>query len=316
MSNQQSPWTKENLTDKVLTGDNLTLIKSFPDELVDLTITSPPYNKRNKSSGWLVTNMKYHDFDDQFPEEEYQNKQIEILDEIFRITKPGGSLFYNHKIRWVKGLMIHPLTWLAKTGWCIKQEIVWDRLLAANMRGWRFWQTDERVYWLYKPIGKDLIGRELLSKHAKASAIWRMRPEPRKENHPAPFPLDLPVRIIASLLPEGKGLVFDPYCGTGTTLVGAKLLGHQYLGIDQSSEYTALTDARLLDSESERKVAQSELDKHVIDDPFIARKKRGTVSWPYGPPPTKGDIDLEMVAEDEAPVVSENSSDAEYQAEN
>jgi site-specific DNA-methyltransferase (adenine-specific) len=252
MSNQQSPWTKENLTDKVLTGDNLTLVKSFPEAFVDLTITSPPYNKRNKSSGWLVTNMKYHDFDDHLPEDEYQAKQIEILNELLRVTKPGGSLFYNHKIRWVKGLMIHPLTWLAKTSWCIKQEIVWDRLLAANMRGWRFWQTDERVYWLYKPIGKDLIGRELLSKHAKASAIWRMRPEPRKENHPAPFPLDLPVKIIASLLPEEKGLVFDPYCGTGTTLVGAKLLGHNYLGIDQSTEYTALTNERLLASELER----------------------------------------------------------------
>lgn len=69
-----------------------------------------------------------------------------MLNELYRITKPGGSFFYNHKIRWEKGLLLHPMDWLRKTNWIIRQEIIWDRMIAANIRGWRFWQVDERIY--------------------------------------------------------------------------------------------------------------------------------------------------------------------------
>ena len=78
------------------------------------------------------------------------------------------------------------------------------------------------------------IGKELQSKHAKLTSIWRLSPE-RNNSHPAPFPLVLPLRIIFSLLEEpqrdkfSKKLVLDPYCGSGTTLVAAKLIGHNLL---------------------------------------------------------------------------------------
>ena len=179
--------------------------------------------------------------------------------------------------------MLHPYSWLAKTGWIIRQEIVWDRTLAANMRGWRFWQVDERIYWLYKPSGKNLVGQEILSKHAKASSIWRIKPVPRVQSHPAPFPLELTVRAIFSMPGEEKKTILDPYCGTGTTLVAAKLLGHHYVGIDISPIYIEYCLTRLQDAEQERLVVDREIAKHVIDDSFIERKKRGTVNWPYGP---------------------------------
>ena len=108
------------------------------------------------------------------PEQDYQTWQINVLNELHRVTKFGGSVFYNHKLRWVDGEMFHPYEWLSKTNWRIKQEIIWDRTLAANVRGWRFWQIDERIYWLYKPKGNHLVGQELESRHAKMSSIWRI----------------------------------------------------------------------------------------------------------------------------------------------
>ena len=121
--------------------------------------------------------------------------------------KPGGSFFYNHKIRWDKGEMFHPMDWLRKTKWLIKQEIVWDRNIAANIRGWRFWQTEERIYWLYKPKDKKDFGVELMSKHALLTSVWRLRPEMDKSivfNHPAPFPIEIPTRCISSILDDSK----------------------------------------------------------------------------------------------------------------
>src|SRR5271157_437877 len=163
--------------DNIAVGDVLEILHSIPDDSIDLTVTSPPYNKRSKTRGWLVAGQEYTHSDDHLSEEKYQQWQVEVLDELYRVTKPGGSLFYNHKHRWEDGTLVHPYKWLDRSKWHIKQEIVWDRAIAANMRGWRFWQVDERIYWLYKPKNKYLIGKELESKHAKFSSIWRIKPE-------------------------------------------------------------------------------------------------------------------------------------------
>ena len=269
--------------DTIIVGDVLEKLRIIPDDSIDVTVTSPPYNKRNKSQGWLVTNKQYTHFNDDMPEEKYQAWQVKVLNELLRITKPGGSLFYNHKIRWVRGLLLHPYGWISRSDWNLRQEIIWDRTLAANVRGWRFWQVDERIYWLYKPIGNHLVGEELESRHAKASSIWRFKPVPRKEAHPAPFPLELPLRAIYSMSGKEKKVVLDPFCGTGTTLVAAKLLGQHFLGIDISPVYAQYARERLANWENEKPIAEQEIARHVVTDPFVERKKRGTVNWPYGP---------------------------------
>jgi modification methylase len=156
-------------------------------------------------------------------------------------------------------------------------------MIAANMRGWRFWQVDERIYWLNKPVEKYLIGKEIQAKHAKLSSIWRMKPEPRNENHPAPFPLGLPLRAIYSILERKGKVVLDPFAGTGTTLVAAKILGHNYIGIDVSRDYAQIARTRLRNYKKEIDLAEEEIKRHKIDDSFRDRKKRGTVSWPFGP---------------------------------
>ena len=163
----------EEFTNKIVVGDVLEILKTIPDDSIDITVTSPPYNKRNKTQGWLVNGQTYSNYHDHKPEDEYQSWQTQVLDELFRVTKSGGSVFYNHKLRWDNGQLLHPYSWVAKSKWHLRQEIVWDRTSAANVRGWRFWQVDERIYWLHKPKGKDFIGKELKPQHAKNSSIWR-----------------------------------------------------------------------------------------------------------------------------------------------
>ena len=168
--------------------------------------------------------------------------------------------------------MIHPLEWILKSKWCLKQEIIWNKNIAANIRGWRFWQIDERIYWLYKPIKNNKIGKELLSKHALLTSIWNIIPD-KNIIHPASFPIALPTRIIYSIMNEEEGTVLDPYCGSGTTLVAAKFLKKNYIGIDISEKYTTLSKERLLNFKKEEHKIIEELNKHLVIKTFTERKQ-------------------------------------------
>lgn len=258
----------------IFQGNTLDVLKQIPSNSVDLGITSPPYNKGEKNKGWLVKNVLYDKALDKKDESSYQNEQIEVLNELYRIMKPGGSFFYNHKTRWDRGNMLHPMMWISQTNWVVRQEIIWDRMIAANIRGWRFWQVDERIYWLIKPLKNDKIGEELLSKHALLTSIWRFPPE-RDNPHPAPFPIELPTRIINSILNDNNGVVIDPYSGSGTTLVAAKLLNKNYVGIDISEDYIKFAKERIENYEGERKKMLEEINKHFVSKTFKERKENG-----------------------------------------
>jgi modification methylase len=264
-----------NYQNSIIQGNTLEVLQTLPDRIFDCGVTSPPYNKKEKNNGWLVKNVVYDEFIDKVPEEEYQQNQIDVLNELYRITKEGGHFFYNHKTRWERGIMFHPMSWLTKTNWLIRQEIVWDRTIAANIRGWRFWQVDERIYWLYKPKDNKIIGDELKSNHALMTSIWRFPPE-QKSPHPAPFPLALPTRCIYSVLGDKGANVIDPYCGSGTSLIAAKLLGHNYCGIDISNNYIELAQNRLANiAPKELKVFEEECAKHFVQKTFKQRKEDG-----------------------------------------
>jgi modification methylase len=261
-----------------LLGEVLDILQSLESDSVDMGVTSPPYNKKKNRKGGLVKDINYTDIEDHLPEEEYQIQQINILNELYRVIKPGGSFFYNHKIRWEEGKMIHPMEWVTKSNWTLKQEIVWDRSLAANIRGWRFWQVEERIYWLYKPLNKKDNGDELLSKHALLTSVWKIRPEMKKETvsgHPAPFPIEIPTRCIYSILDNKKDYtIIDPYMGSGTSAVAAKLLGHNYIGIDISQTYIEQAKKRIENiTQKEINDFNNEISLHVVTKTYKDRKK-------------------------------------------
>ncbi len=254
---------------KIICGDVLDVLSQIPSDSIDLGITSPPYNKKERYGGWLVDKVIYKGAKDKMDEEEYQRWQIQVLNELYRITKDGGSFFYNHKVRYENGKMIHPVFWLSKTKWNIWQEIIWWRKIAGNIRGWRFWQVEERIYWLVK--GKP---KELKPEHAKFTSVWDIKPESGHKEHPAVFPIELPARIIYSILNE-KGIVIDPFCGTGTTCVAAKLLGHDYIGIDISQEYVEYAIKRVENAEKEKMRVLKEISQHRVELTFKDRKSMG-----------------------------------------
>jgi site-specific DNA-methyltransferase (adenine-specific) len=105
------------MTDKIFQGDVLEILRTLPDNSIDMGVTSPPYNKKKNKKGVLVKDINYSDIEDHLDEDIYQLQQVEVLNELFRVIKPGGSFFYNHKIRWEEGKMIHPMEWVVKCDW-------------------------------------------------------------------------------------------------------------------------------------------------------------------------------------------------------
>jgi site-specific DNA-methyltransferase (adenine-specific) len=216
-------------------GDCNELATKLEDNSINCTVTSPPYNKQGVGGG-LFRKIKYDTFDDSLPEEDYQNLQIELLDTLFDKTVEGGSLFYNHKVRYIKGDAISPWAWLTKTKWHIREEIIWHRGMGTEISGYRFTQTEERIYWLCKGAKHPRLAREC----ANWTSVWKFGAD-MKNDHPAPYPLQLPTRCIQAVMTE-PGVVFDPYNGSGTTGVAATLSGHDYIGFDVSEKY--LSEAR------------------------------------------------------------------------
>lgn len=182
--------------------------KTIPDKSVDLIITSPPYNmgkKLHTGSNYMDT---YNAYNDNLPEDEYQGGQIEFLNECFRILKDEGSMFYNHKPRIRKGLTIHPLNWIFKSDFILKQEIIW-RTGSQNFDKIRFYPMTERVYWLTKSDKTKLFNELGLSD------IWEFKNSKRHSIHKATFPIDLPYSIIKSF--KDAKVILDPFMGIGTT---------------------------------------------------------------------------------------------------
>ncbi len=71
----------EEYLNKIIQRDALTTLKRLPDEILDVGITSPPYNKGENKKGWLVTSVKYSGASDRLPKEFYQKNQVAVLNE-------------------------------------------------------------------------------------------------------------------------------------------------------------------------------------------------------------------------------------------
>lgn len=217
--------------------DCLITMSRIPDEFVDFTITSPPYNLGNTHH---TGNKRHQPYDDNLPEGEYQRWQIEVLEEIYRITKPTGSLIYNHKNRIRKGVSITPYIWLLQTSWIIKQGIVWFNR-SQNFDKIRFYPMTERLYWLAKSPETKLFNA--ISHHDLFDAKeWKA--EGTSKNHTRSFPLKM-VQDMLLCFPDAK-VIYDPFMGSGTVAVASILSGRNYIGSEISSEYCTLAESEVL----------------------------------------------------------------------
>ena len=229
--------------DTIYNGDCLDILSLMNEKSIDIVVTSPPYNKmEGKNAGKLVESVVYDSFRDNMSESEYEENQINVLQELHRVLKDDGSVFYNHKNRYFNERMVSPLEWLLQTDFEIRQEIIWNRKIAGNIRGWRFWQVDEKIYWLQKK-GANRI--ELTPQIASLSSVWEIPPQRKSEtNHPCSFPIELAQRCL-SISEKKDAIVLDPYMGSGTTAIAAKRKGFHYIGCELSEKYIEIAKRRI-----------------------------------------------------------------------
>ena len=218
------------------------LLEDSGREVVDLIITSPPYNLGGTFHTGNNRMKAYDVYNDNLPEMEYQDSQIQFLNLCYELLGEGGSMFYNHKPRIVNGKTIHPLEWILKTNFILKQEIIW-RNGSPNFDKIRFYPMTERVYWLVKSADTKLHNELGLSD------VWTFKNSARDKDHNATFPLDLP-EVIMSCFPDSE-LVLDPYMGVGTTAVAASRMKKKYIGFELSEKYYDISLNRIEKEESQ-----------------------------------------------------------------
>jgi modification methylase len=212
-------------------------------ELIDLIVTSPPYNQKlNKmkaddkqiGSKNFIHKMSVAYFD-ALPEEEYQAQQIQLCNMLLKKCKPLASFFYNHKIRYRDRVILSPMEWLKSIQWNIRQEIIWSRKCATTISDGMFMLTDERIYWLSQ---KDFYF-DNQPEIKSWSTVWEIAPRPECDYASAPYPNELPKRCILACSKPGE-LVFDPYMGSGTTLIVADGLKRKCYGMEINPAYCAV----------------------------------------------------------------------------
>jgi len=234
-------------------GDCLKIFQKFSNESVNLIVTSPPYNKGNqnktftKRNTWKNANINYDNYNDNLPEIEYQKWQKTCVKEFVRIITNDGSIFYNHKPRTFGNKVIFPNEWLDE--FIIKQLIIWDRGSSPNIENTRFYPTTEYIYWITK---QNKTPKFFRNKAIFKKEIWTIIPQ-KNENHPAPFPEELPKNCILATTIEND-IVLDPFLGSGTTCVVAEKLNRRWIGIEISEKYCEITKQRIFELKKQKKI--------------------------------------------------------------
>lgn len=228
---------------KIIQGDCLEKLKELADNSIDCVVTSPPYNKgywnqvknRRKQDAWNKAEIKYSNYGDNLKPQDYEKWQRDVLNELVRVIKPTGSIFYNHKPLIYKHTLIYP-KWVFDYN--VRQQIIWDRGNTPSIYPIRFYPTTEYIFW----ITKSAIQPRFFPQPNHKTEVWRITPKP--SIHPAPFPEELAEQCILSTTEVGD-MVLDPFAGSGTTCAMAKKNNRNYIGIEISPEYIEIINKRL-----------------------------------------------------------------------
>ena len=231
-------------------GSSSQEMSELPDHSVHLMVTSPPYNVRKE-------------YDEDLSLEEYRELLRTVFKETYRVLVTGGRACVNVANLGRKPyLPLHAFVIedMINAGFHMRGEIIWDKgASAAASTAWGSWLSasnpvlrDVHEYILVfskdsfsrKGIGKDsTIERDEFLEWTKS--IWRIPAvSARKIGHPAPFPEELPERLIKLYTYRGD-VVLDPFAGSGTSCVAALKNGRTYVGYEIEEEYVGLAEARL-----------------------------------------------------------------------
>ncbi len=249
----------------VLLGDAVEVLSGLPESSVHLVVTSPPYNVGKE-------------YDEDLTLEEYLEFMSEALREVYRVLVWGGRICLNVADlgrRPYIPLHAHMALALERLGFLLRGIIVWSKgdALAAGSTAWGTFASpvnpvirDVHEYVIVASKGQyrrertpgreATITREEFLEYTKS--VWRFPPErARRVGHPAPFPLELPMRCIKLYTFKGD-VVLDPFAGSGTTCVAAALTGRKFICIDNNERYVEIARRRV-----EEAVKQTRLTDYI-----------------------------------------------------
>ena len=255
---------------RIICDDNVKFLSTLEDNVVDITITSPPYRNAinydihakygNKSTqnyrGCLSTSIS-----------DYIKNMNTTFREIYRVTKDGGycCIIIGNEIN--KGTL-EPLpalliSKLYEDGWKLHEEIIWHKVTGGTNRAGSFIQHPYPSYYraniMHEMIMVMRKGKNKLRKLEYAftnlnpditwkeivNSIWHIAPVPPGFlEHPCPYPEEIPYRLLNLYSNEGD-LVLDPFNGSGQTTKVAKYLKRKYLGIEIQNTYVKYARTRL-----------------------------------------------------------------------
>jgi len=242
------PWPRE-LINKVIKADSIKLMndlyKDFPNGLFDLVFADPPYNLEKN----------YSRYDDEINEKNYIRWCNEWLEGMNNILKPGGALLVVNLPKWA----IYHSVFLSKF-MHFRHWIVWD---ALSTPAGKFLPAHYALLYFTKP-GKDpksnfaklkfidnrkyclrsscIKKRKLIGDDDKEilSDVWRdihrIKHKKDRDRHPCQLPINLMKRIIELFTDEGD-LIYDPFGGTGTTAIAAKITKRNFIISDIDEHY-------------------------------------------------------------------------------
>jgi modification methylase len=210
----------------------------------DLCITSPPYNKYEvgaevhipttsgmwKRSKLPVANGGYFDA---LHHTDYLNLMRSVFVKCWDLLNEKGAAYVVHKPRQLGNCVRWPTEVIPLP---VRQVIIWDRCGGINFNRSFYQPRQEWILVCAKPKHR--------LKDRSASGVgdvWRIAPV-QASGHPAPFPVEIPARILTA---TDAQTVFDPFMGSGTTLVAAKQLGRRAIGIELEKRWCKLAAERL-----------------------------------------------------------------------
>ncbi len=250
----------------IIQGDCLLAMKDMPDNCIDLTVTSPPYDNLREYKGYSF------DFEG-------------IAKELYRITKDGGVVVWVVGDATISGsetgTSFQQALYFKEIGFNIHDTMIYQKTGMSMPDTVRYYQNFEYMFVFSKgkpktinllkdklnkwggessfgnvsSRGKDgqLIKRDkvITSEYGVRFNVWQYSTgygystkDKIAFEHPAIFPDKLAEDHILSWSNKGD-IVFDPFSGSGTTLKAAKSLGRNYLGCEISKEYVAIAEQRL-----------------------------------------------------------------------
>ena len=222
----------------------------LPDSSVHLMVTSPPYN---------VTK----EYDDNLTLAEYRDLLRRVFAETYRVLVNGGRACVNVANLGRKPyipLHSYVIQDMQEIGFQMRGEIIWDKgSTASPSTAWGSWQSasnptlrDVHEYILifskgsyarFKGEKTNTIKKEEFLEYTKS--VWQFPAERAKRvGHPAPFPIELPRRLI-ELYTFVDDVVLDPFCGSGSTCIAAAHSKRDYIGYELKKEYVDLAEKRL-----------------------------------------------------------------------